>query len=154
MKICETTKPKVFFSFAKQLETLYFMFRTVSYFAKLKKKKKLSTLATTTSSDLLHTSPLLPPNSSLVHQQWSLTSPSSSLTPPPFLTYPPSYLMKMLKNCTVFFLTTVITILIWIRIIIKIGIRIRIKSVQILHNRMLRGVNNKWLTLYSKFQPQ
>ena len=45
---------KCFFSFAKQLETLYFVFRetietrqifrTVLYFAKLKKKTKLSTL--------------------------------------------------------------------------------------------------------------
>ena len=59
MKICETTKRNVFFSFAKQLETLYFviretikfrqnsdLFRTVSYIAKLKKDTKLSTLVT------------------------------------------------------------------------------------------------------------
>ena len=50
MKICETTKRKFFFRFAKQLETFYFvfsemietrrnsdLFRTVLYFAKLKK---------------------------------------------------------------------------------------------------------------------
>ena len=50
MKICETSKQNVFFSFAKQLETLNFvfrktietrrnsdLFRTVSYFANKKK---------------------------------------------------------------------------------------------------------------------
>ena len=61
-KLCETTKPNDFFSFAKQLETLFSNFfkfretiktrrnsgllRTVSYFGKLKKNTKLSTLAT------------------------------------------------------------------------------------------------------------
>ena len=57
-KICETKKRNVFFSFAKKLETLFFvtietrrnsdLFCTVSYFAKLKNNMKLSTLLTTT----------------------------------------------------------------------------------------------------------